>query len=306
MSEEDISQRLTEMAQEAIREGRDEEAALLLWKVGAHFGMLGDEEKFKELNGEAGRCYLRAAERLWENGKGLEASLLYIKAAKCFKNSGDEGLAQNCDRRVREYYSTLEGDLAVFTGTSRDLKLIGDYFRARGSLRDAGRCYHLAAERAEEEGRQILSGGFYRDAGDCFWHLGDPLRAAQHYEAAAERYSEASRYFEAAWHYNIAGFLFIIAEEPERALSAARKANVAYLRGEIPTLFNSLSKICEFLAMEKFLEAEEEWLKVKRKFKRTYVDLIDSCFDVVRRKRGRGERLRYYSEYRSKLTRRRV
>ncbi len=297
MSGEESSQRLTEMAQKAMREGRDEEAALLLWKVGAHFRMLGEEEKFKELNEEAGRCYLRAAEKLWENGKKLEASLLYIKAARCFKNSGDEGLVQECDRRVREYYSTLKGDPTLFTGTSRDLKLIGDYFRAGGSLRDAGRCYYLAAEKAEEEGKPVLSGGFHRDAGDCLWHLGDPLRAAQHYEAAAERYSEASRYFEAVWHYNIAGFLFIIAEEAERALSMARRANVAYLRGEMPTLFNSLSKVCEFLAVGRLVEAEEEWLKVRGKFKRTYVDLVDSCFDVVR-----GRRLRHHSERRSKLT----
>ena len=68
----------------------------------------------------------------------------------------------------------------------------------------------------------------------------------------------------------------------EKTQELAGKANNACLEGRISVLLNELSRICAKLGKQEIRDAEEQWRRIKRKFKGSYVSLIDSCFKALR------------------------
>jgi len=194
-------------------------------------------------------------------------------------------MAKVCDSAIQRYYAWVTKDgLTEIHGDANDLKGVGDYFAKNGDFERAIDCYQTAADKAFKEEKLALSGGLYRDAGDCYQRLKDSESAAKIYATAAEMYSRCQEYFEAAWHYCQSGFLFIRAGRLKEATLMARKAGFACSEGRIDVLLNDLCHICTLLGERSLSEAEERWHKVRMKFKGSYANLIDSCFQALREK----------------------
>jgi len=268
------------LAEESVEKGDYETAANHVRRVAHYFMLNKDTTRFKEFTKKTGDYYLCAAEKLRDSGQHLKTVLPYIKAAQCYRENGDYASAENCGLAIRRFYtSSAKDDLIVLQGSTHALKYLGDYFRGEDELEKARECYEAAARKAVEGGKTMLAGGFYRDAGDCSSLLNDVSRAADEYALAADNYAKAEKYFEASWHYNLSGFLLISLKRFEEALFLAKKAKSASsAMGSTFVLFDRLSKVCELLGEKDYLAAEEEWQTIRRKFKKSYADLVDSCF----------------------------
>ena len=273
---------LVREAEEALKQGRYEEAALLMQRAAAYSGLLGDMERFRVFMAKAGEFYEKAAELLWRAEGSLEASLLYIKAAKCYRDAGRRESAEKCNLTVQKYCKAMRRSPRL-EGSALDLKRIGDFLKDRGDLEGAGDCYRWAAEKAEEEGKLVLSGGLHRDAGNCRWLLDEVEKTAEEYSRAADKYFEAQEYFEAAWHYSLSGFLLILEGRFKEASMMAQKAGVACLEGKIPVLLGSMSRLCGYLSRGNLYAARREWFALRLKVKAEYAQLIERCFRKVKR-----------------------
>jgi len=274
--------KLVKAAEEALEQSNYEDAARLMQRAAAYSGLLGDMEKFRMFMGKAGEFYKKAAENLWRSEGKLEASLLYIKAAKCYRDAGHHESAEICNLMVHKYCDAMRRSSPRFEGSALDLKRIGDFLKGRGDLEGAGDCYRWAAEKAEEEGKLALSGGLHRDAGNCRWLLEDIGKTAEEYSRAADKYFEAQEYFEAAWHYNLSGFLLILDGRFKAASEMAWKAGTACIEGKIPVLLDRMSRLCGYLSRGNLHDAEREWSTLRRKMKIDYAQLIERCFRKVR------------------------
>jgi len=270
------------VAEEALKEGDYGVAAQYFRRVANYFWLLKDQGEFEAFARRACECHLGAAESMWNRGDHLGASSFYGMAAGAFREIGDKTKAEKCDQRVSECYETIvrEG-LSSFSGGAKDLKRMGDYFEAEGYQERAGKCYREAAERATKEGKLAVAAGLYRDMGECHRLLKDSEGAAKAYEKASENYFKEKRYYEAAWHYNLAGFLLISMRRFNEARKLAGRAEIACLEGRVTVLLNHLTRVCENLSKGNTSEAQEEWEKIRRKFKAEYATLVDNCFKAL-------------------------
>ncbi len=266
-------------AEESIRKGDHEKAAGHLWRIAHYFKLNKDIATFREYARRTGDCYVRAAEQLWSAGRCGEASRLYIKAAECYMEIEDHRSAENCDLKIHQCYAAItKNGLKDYDGSPQDLKSIGDYFRETKKPEKAGECYEAAARKAENDGKTMLAGGLFTDAGDISWLLKDVEKTIDNYARAADNYLRSEKHFEAAWYYIISGFLLASLKRFRESTAMAKKAKYACAAGDILILLNKLSRICEHLSKGRSYEAEVEWLRIKSKFKKEYVGLIDSCF----------------------------
>jgi tetratricopeptide (TPR) repeat protein len=161
------------------------------------------------------------------------------------------------------------------------LKAIGDYFVRKNDLENGVVLFQLAADKAREEGKNILAAGLYRDIGDCHQALKKFEAAGKSYGIAADMFLVCDNHFEAARHYCESSFLFILAGNLQEASVAAAKARFACDVGRIDIILNDLSEVCNLLSEKSLNEAEERWKKIKMKFKKSYADLVDSCFESL-------------------------
>ncbi|MFQ6095747.1 MAG: hypothetical protein ACE5NN_06355 [Candidatus Bathyarchaeia archaeon] len=271
-----------ESAEEA-RKNRDYEGAARLFRyVSVYFGLINDPSNRREFTMKTGECYFQAARKSEDRNDLLKAILLYIKAAKCFWESGYERMARTCDFLIRKHHVTIAENNPNFYESISDLKSIGDYFRDNGDDKNAAECYRMAAEKAYENGKIALSGSLYADVGDRHRALGDFEKAAESYEQAAGRYLECEEHFQAARYYCHSGFLYIHAQNLGKAFLMAQRADAACVKGDIDIILDDLSRICRLLSERDLEGAMDVWGSIRRKFKRSYVELIDSCFRVVR------------------------
>jgi hypothetical protein len=148
----------------------------------------------------------------------------------------------------------------------------------KNDLENGINLFSLAAEKMREEGRNILAAGLYRDIGDCYQALKEFGVAGKSYGTAADLFLLCDNYFEAARHYCESSFLFILAGRLQEASVAAAKAGFACDTGRIDVILNDLSEVCRLLCEGSLGEAEVRWGKIRMKFKRSYVDLVNSCF----------------------------
>jgi len=65
------------------------------------------------------------------------------------------------------------------------------------------------------------------------------------------------------------------------AQKLAKRAENACLEGRVTVLLNHLTRVCEHLSKGGTLEAQEEWERIRRKFKAEYATLVDSCFKAL-------------------------
>jgi tetratricopeptide (TPR) repeat protein len=270
------------LAEEAIRKSDYEGAARSLRYVSICFGLVNDSPKRKEFARKAGECYLQAA-KVFENKKDLpRAVLLCIKATGCFRESGSEELDSACDALIRKHHTSIVEEGSNSYETISDLKSVADYFTGRGASESAVSCYRMAAEKAYERGKVALSAGLYVDvAGRCraLEHL---EMAAENYGNAAGRYFECERHFEAARYYCESGFLYIRVRDLDKAHSMAGRAGTACVKGQIDVILNDLTLLCLLLSKGDLQMATDLWRRIRRKFRRSIVELIDSCFEVVK------------------------
>ena len=269
-------------AEEAINNSDYERAARLLRHVSVYFGLINDSSNQREFAMKAGECYFQAARKSEDKNDLLTAILLYVEAAKRFRESGHDRMAQTCDSHIRKHHATIAEKKPDFYEAVSDLKAVADYFRENGDDESAMQCYNMAAEKAYGQGKTALSGSLYANVGDRYRALGDFEKAAECYEKAAARYFESEGHFQAARYYYDSGFLYIRAQNLEKASLMAERANAACVKGEIDILLNDLSRVCRLLSNRDLQGAMELWSMIRIKFRRTYVELIDSCFRVVR------------------------
>ena len=269
-----------ELAEGAVKMRDYETAARFYRHVAVHFGLLNDLDQMKRFTVKTGECYLNAGESLIDS-KPVMALQFFIKASNCFREGRDEQKAKECDSMIERLYNSLLED-----GTIRSckdvhgLKRIGDYFASR----DVGKatiCYETAAKKAFENGKPALSGSLYGTLGECYVTLRRYEDAARRYALSAEIYYECRELFEAAWRYCISGFYFILAGNKREASLMARKAESACKEDRIDVLLNDLALICRLLSEGGISEAKKRWIKIRRKFKESYIRIIDSCFRSV-------------------------
>jgi len=275
------------LAEEAIRKSDYEGAARSLRYVSVYFGLVDDSPKRREFARKAGECYLQAA-KVFENKKDLpKAVLLCTKATGCFRESGSEELASACDALIRKHHASIVEEGGNSYETISDLKSVGDYFTRKGDSENAVSCYRMAAEKAYERGKVALSAGLYVDLGGRYRALGNLEMAAENYGDAAGRYFECERYFEAARYYCESGLLFIQVHDLDKAHSMAERSETACVEGRIEFVWNYLSRVCLLLSERDPQGAMEIWSRIRRKFKRSNIELVDSCFSVVRQIRDK-------------------
>ena len=266
------------LAKEAAKRQDYANAARLYRYVAVHFGLLNDLDNLKNFTIKTGECYLNAGKKLWNNNKPLKALLLCIKASYCFRDGRDEQRAEKCNSIIERYYDSIRRDRIINScRDAHDLKRIGDYF-VNHNIEKAIECYEVAAKKAFEAGKLNLSGSLYGILGDCHMALKKYLEAAESYAKSAEIYCEVGELFEAAWRYCMAGFYFILAGNSRKALSMAIKAESICREDDINVILNDLASICRLLSEGDTLEAKRRWDKIRMKFKRNYVKIIDSCF----------------------------
>jgi len=269
-------------ADSAAAVGDYEAAATYLRRVADHLWLIGEQDGFKVFAGKACACYLKAAEAFWTVNERMKASSLYRSVVNYLREVGNTSAAEGYDSLVQKYYSALvEADFVDFKGQAQDLKHVGDYFRARDNYVDAGKCYGRAAEIAVKEGKTMLAGGLYRDAGDCYRRIEWYERAVEAYEKAADNYFQGEGYYEAAWYYNVCGFMVVSVRKLDKASTLAGKAQEACVKGNIGIFISDLSLICKSLSEGRILEAREQWSKIRRKFRETYVNLVESSFKAL-------------------------
>ncbi len=274
---------IIDAAEKSFKRGDYENAALLFQYLTAFFRAfkLGDHRRlFAE---KAGESYRRAAEKFKGSARAI---ILCVRAAEAFHESGKIEMAKACELKAWEYYHMVEDEEFRKGGESiRALKIFGDYLLNNNNFEKAIALYEDAAEKALKYGRHLLAGGLYKDAGDCYQKIGNLEKAAHTNLKAADIYFHCREYFEAAWNYCKASLTFIRLNRMEEALQAAEKAEIACERGEIEIFLRDLSRICRLLSQGLLNEAEENWNRIKMKFNRRYIWLIESSFRAARKTR---------------------
>ena len=269
------------MAEEAIKR-RDYETAARFYKyVSVHFGLQNNSEKLKAFTVKTGECYLKAAENLWSSNKPLESLLFLIKASNCFADGEDKQKARKCDLIIKSRYELIRKNGTIERcNDAYKLKRIGDYF-INHDFEKAIECYEAAAEKAFNSGKLNLSGSIYGTLGECYMAVKRYGDAAERYARSAEIYNQCREYFEAAWRYCISGFHFILSGDPKKALDMAVKAELACEKDEINVLLNDLASVCRLLSEGRLNEALRRWRKIRNKFKKSYAEIVDSCFYLM-------------------------
>ena len=271
------------LAEEAAKRRDYETAARFYRYVAVHCGLLNDLDNMKNFTIKTGECYFNAGKKLW-NSNPIKALLLCIRASNCFKEGGDEQRAKKCDQMIEGYYDSIRRNGIIKScKDTHDLKRIGDYF-ANHDLEKSIECYEVAAEKAFEAGKFNLSGSLYGILGECYMALKRYEDAAESYARSAEIYHECQEFFEAAWHYCISGFYFILAKNAKKALFMASRAELVCKEDEIRVILNDLVLICRLLSEGSIQEARRIWSRIRMKFKRDYIQIIDSCFRSVNSK----------------------
>ncbi len=269
------------LAEEAARRQDYETAARFYRYVAVHFGLLSDTESLKNFTIKTGECYLNAGKKLWNSNRPIEALLSFINASKCFREGRDEQRAKRCDLLIEGYYDSIRRDRIIeLYKDPYYLKKIGDYF-VNSDIEKAIECYEAAAEKAFKSGKLSLSGSLYGILGECYMALKRYEDAAERYARSADIHHECREFFEAAWRYCISGFSFLLAGKTERALAMAVKAEFVCREDEINIILNDLASICRLLSEGYLDEAKRRWNKLRIKFKKSYVKIIDSCFQSV-------------------------
>lgn len=273
------------LAEEAVENQDYESAARLFRHVTIYFGISNEVSNQREFAVKAGECYLHAAKKAEDEGNPLRAVLLCIKAVDSFKEGKSEDSAEFCDSLIRKnYLSVTKTDFRKDEENAHDLKGVGDYFVKNGDCERAIECYRIAAEKASNQNKLALSGGLYRDIGDCYRNMNDLENAARSYTKAADMYLACQEYFEAVWHYCVSGFLLVYVGRREEASIMAGIASSACQEGGIHVLLNDLSEVCRLLSEGSVNDAEQLWVRIRMKFKRSYANLVDSCFQALREK----------------------
>ena len=269
------------LAEESVKRCNYEKAACLYRYVAVHFGLLNDQDNLKKFAIKAGECYLDAGKNLWDSNKPLKALLSFIKASHCFKEGCDKQGVKKCDLIINSYYDSIrKGEVTESRNNAYDLKRIGDYFMDYDPQK-AIECYEYAAKKALEDGKLNLSGSLYGILGECYIKLKNHEAAAESYARSADMYYACRKLFEAAWRFCISAFQFILSGRTEKALSMANKAEDVCREGEINVILNDLASIGKSLSEGKTQEAERIWNKIRMKFKKNYIKLVDSCFHSV-------------------------
>jgi tetratricopeptide (TPR) repeat protein len=269
-------------AEKAVKEGNYESAARLFLHVSTYYGVVNDELNRKKFAVKSGESLLSAGEACLAQKEVLKAIMFFIKTVGSFRDGGDDELAERHKSKINECYAKLKVDGSLKANNNvRDLKTIGDYFVGGNDLEDAVEIFQLTADRAREEGKHVLAAGLFRDIGDCHRTLKDFGAAAKSYGAAADMFLLCDNFFEAARHYCESCFSFILAGELQEASVMAAKAGFACDVGQIDVILNDLSEVCRLLSQRSLDEAEERWNKIRKKFKKSYVDMVDSCFRAL-------------------------
>jgi tetratricopeptide (TPR) repeat protein len=270
-------------AEKAVKEGNYESAARLFRYVSTYYGIIGDEPERKKYAVKTGESFLGAGEAYLAQKDLLKSIVFFIKASDFFREAGDEELNERCESKINEYYAAIRRDSsAKIRSDTRDLEAIGDYFVGKNDLKNSAELYQTAANKAHEEGKHVLAAGLYRDVGDCHQELNNFEAAARNYGIAADLFLLGDNHFEAARHYCESGFLYIRAGKLQEASVAAAKAGFACDVGRIDIILNDLSEVCKLLSEKSLDEARERWNKIKMKFKKNYVELVDSCFGTIK------------------------
>jgi len=266
------------LAEEAAKRHDYETAARFYRYVAVHFGLLNNIDNLKNFTIKAGECYLNAGKNLWNSKRLVKALLLCINASKCFREGRDEQRAKKCDLIIEGYYDSIRRDGIIEScEDAYDLKRIGDYF-VNHDPEKAIECYESAAKKAFEDGKLRLSGTLYQTIGECYMTLKKYENAAENYARSADIYYECQEFFGAAWLYCISGFYFILAGNTDRASSMASRAESICKKNEINVILNDLASVCRLLSEGSIRKAERRWSRIRRKFKKSYVKIVDSCF----------------------------
>jgi len=266
------------LAEKAVKRDDYETAARFYRYVAVHFGLLNDIDNQKKFAIKAGECYFNAGKKHWRSDNPLKALLFCIHASNCFKEGCNEQSIKKCDLAIESYYDYIRREgIMESCKDAYDLKRIGDHF-ADHNLQKAIECYEAAAERAFKNGKLNLSGSLYGILGKCYMTLKKHEAAAESYSRSADNYYACREPFEAAWSYCISGFHFILAGNTEKASLMASKAEFICKKDKINVILNDLASICRLLSEGDTLEAKRRWDKIRMKFKRNYVKIIDSCF----------------------------
>jgi len=269
-------------AEKAEREGDHESAARLYLHVSAYYGIAKDEPNRKNFIIKSGSSLLKAGEACLTQNDVPKAIVHFIRAVNSFRDGGDEELAELHKGRIGECYAQLRiGDSLKSLGDLREMKAVGDHFAGRNELETAAEVYQLLAERARAEERHDLTAGLYRDFGDCHRSMGNHKAAARSYGSAADMFLLCDNFFEAARHYCESSFQHVLGGELQEASVMAAKAGFACDAGKIDVILNDLSEVCTLLSQRSLDEAEARWSKIRRKFKKSYVDMVDSCFRTL-------------------------
>ncbi len=269
-------------AEKADREGDHESAARLFLHVSTYYGIAKDEPNRKKFAVKSGESLLNAGEACLAQKDVSKAIVLFIKAVGSFRDGGDDELAELNKSKVSECYEKLRtGDSLKSHGNLWGMKAVGAYFAERNELETAVEVFQLLAERARAEERHVLAAGLYRDVGDCHRSMENREAAAKSYGAAADMFLLCDNFFEAARHYCESSFQFVLARELQEASVMAAKAGFACDAGKIDVILNDLSEVCRLLSQESLGEAEACWNKIRRKFKKSYADMVESCFKAV-------------------------
>lgn len=275
--------RIIDAAESSLKKGDYENAAVLFQYLTAFFKAFKAEDHKRLFAERAGESYKRAAEKFRGSARAI---MLCVKAAEAFHESGKMDMAEACESKAWEYYNMIEdGEFKKGGESIRALKIFGDYLLNNNNVEKAVTLYEDAAEKALKCGKYLLAGGLYKDAGDCYQRMGDLEKAVHASLKAADIYFHCKEYFEAAWNYCKASLTSIRLNKMKEALQAAEKAEIACERGEIEIFLRDLSHICKLLSQGLLDEAEENWNRIKMKFNRRYVQLIESSFQALRKSR---------------------
>lgn len=269
-------------AEKADREGDHGSAARLYLHVSAYYGIAKDEPNRKKYAVKSGESLLKAGEACLAQNDVPKAIALFIRAICSFRDGGDDELAELHKGRISDCYAQLRiGDSLKSQGDLREMKAVGDYFAGRNELETAVEVFQLLAERAREEDKHVLAAGLFRDVGDCRQASGNLKAAARSYGASADMFLLCDNFFEAARNYCESSFTSILAGELQEASVMAAKAGFACDAGKIDVILNNLSEVCRLLSQGFLEKAEDRWAKIRRKFKKSYVDMVDSCIRTL-------------------------
>lgn len=271
------------LAEEAARREDYEAAARFFRRVAIYYALINDPANRRIFAAKTAECHVEAAKKSENEGAPLRTILSYVRAVDSFREAGDEKSAQLCDSMVRRYgMSVIKSGSFMIDGESHNLKTLGDYFVRLCDCEIATEFYRAGAERALKEGKSALCAGLYRDIAECYQKLGNLEGAAKSHGMSADMYLNCEKYFEASWHYCESCLLFILAGKLEEASTMAGKAGSSCRQGQIDILLNDLSSVCGLLSKKSLYAAEERWNTIGKKFKKSYVDLVDSCFGALK------------------------